>query len=34
MILPYPQIAIGSLLVSIENVVYFDIRFDPMKNKK
>jgi len=34
MILPSPKIAIGLLLISIGFVVSFDIRFDPLKNKK
>jgi hypothetical protein len=34
MILPSPQIAIGLLLISIGIVVSFDIRFDPLNNKK
>jgi len=34
MILPSPQVVIGLLLISIGIVVSFDIRFDPLKNKK
>jgi len=33
MVLPSPQIAIGLLLISIEVVVAFDIRFDPFQEK-
>ena len=34
MMLPSPQITIGLLLISIGVVVTFDIKFDPMKDKK
>ena len=34
MILPSPQIAIALLLISIGIVVTFDIRYDPLKDKK
>ena len=34
MILPSPQIVIALLLISIGIVVTFDIRFDPLKDKK
>jgi len=34
MILPSPQLTIGLLLISIGIVVTFDIRFDPLKDKK
>ena len=34
MLLPSPQIAIALLLISIGLVVTFDIRFDPLKDKK
>ena len=34
MILPSPQIAIGLLLISIGIVLTFDIRFNPLKEKK
>ena len=34
MILPSPQIALGLLLLSIGIVVTFDIRFNPLKDKK
>ena len=34
MILPSPQIVIALLLISIGLVVTFDIRFDPLKDKK
>ena len=34
MVLPSPQISIGLLLISIGIVVTFDIKFDPLKDKK
>ena len=34
MILPSPQIAIGLLLISIGIVITFDIRFNPLNEKK
>tara|TARA_B100000287_G_C20449646_1_gene708962 strand:- start:91 stop:195 length:105 start_codon:yes stop_codon:yes gene_type:complete len=34
MIFPSPQVAIALLLISIGIVVTFDIRFDPLKDKK
>ena len=34
MVLPSPQIAIALLLISIEIVIKFDIRFDSWKDKK
>ena len=34
MIFPSPQIVIALLLISVGIVVTFDIRFDPLKDKK
>ena len=34
MILPSTQITIGLLLISVGIVVTFDIKFDPLKDKK
>ena len=34
MIFPSPKVAIALLLISIGMVVTFDIRFDPLKEKK